>query len=303
MRRLPPVGSIQAMVAVARLGSLKAAAESLSLSSPALTRRIQALEQFLGTPLFERQHNGIRLNPTGESFFNEVAPHIDAMSNAVERISAAKLGMHLRIAVPSLFAAQKLVPALPTLRRAHPTLQIDFDTGANRMARLGDEVDIAIVITDRVDERFYARELQKGSVVALGARSFVEGPDAIRKPTDLERVPILLHRDMPQTFEYWRQAIDMPDLTPLGTSYFDAGQLILDSAAEGLGVAFMLDTHRDGSHDERLVQIFEETVESPYSYWFVCPPEAMRRRPVKLFHDWLVGEFAADGEPPRRAIP
>ena len=68
MRRLPPVGAMQAFVHVARLGSVKAAAESLALSSPALTRRIQALEDFVGIPLFERQHNTIQLNPEGSSF-------------------------------------------------------------------------------------------------------------------------------------------------------------------------------------------------------------------------------------------
>lgn len=291
MRRLPPVGSIQAFVTVARLGSLKAAAESLALSSPALTRRIQSLEQFVGTPLFDRQHNGIELNPTGSDFFKEVKPYIDAMASAVERISEAKLGTHLRIAVPSLFAAQRLVPALQSLRRLNPTLQIEFDTGANRLARLGDAVDAAIIITDKVDERFYAKELHKGKVVVIGAKSLTEGPDAIRVPADLAIVPVLLHRDMPKLFEHWRRAVGLPNLEPATTSYFDAGQLILDSAAEGLGVAFMLDSHINASTDDRLVRMFEETVDSPYSYWFVSTPEALRRRPVRAFHDWLFEEF------------
>ena len=29
-------------------------------------------------------------------------------------------------------------------------------------------------------------------------------------------------------------------------------------------------------------------VESPYSYWFVCRPRALRQRPVRLFRDWLM---------------
>jgi LysR family transcriptional regulator, glycine cleavage system transcriptional activator len=43
------------------------------------------------------------------------------------------------------------------------------------------------------------------------------------------------------------------------------------------------------AHDERLVKIFNVDVESPYSYWFVCRPRALLTKPVKLFHDWLVG--------------
>ena len=66
MRRLPPLTSIEAFVQVARLGSVKAAAEALALSSAALSRRIQALERFVGHPLFERRHQSVALNPDGE---------------------------------------------------------------------------------------------------------------------------------------------------------------------------------------------------------------------------------------------
>ena len=66
MRRLPPLTAIEAFVQVARLGSVKAAAEALALSSPALSRRIQALERFVGHPLFERRHQAVHLNPDGE---------------------------------------------------------------------------------------------------------------------------------------------------------------------------------------------------------------------------------------------
>ncbi|MEO7786568.1 MAG: LysR substrate-binding domain-containing protein [Sphingomicrobium sp.] len=292
MRRLPPVGSMQAFVEVARLGSLKAAAEQLALSSPALTRRIQSLEQFVGLPLFDRAHNGIQLNARGESFFAEIAPHIDAMALSVERISDPARGLRLRIAVPSLFASQRLMPALPSLRAEHPNLLIDVDTGANRLARLGDDVDAVITIAADVDDRYYSRLLERGRVITVGSQALREGKNPVRRPADLERMPILLHRDMPGAFDEWRREIGLPGLTPASITHYDAGQLILDAAAEGLGVAFMHDSHIAHSHDGRLVQMFEETVQSPYSYWFVCQPEALKRRPLKAFHDWLFARFA-----------
>ena len=61
MRRLPPLTAVEAFVQVARLGSVKAAAEELALSSPALSRRIQSLERFVGRPLFERRHQAMIL--------------------------------------------------------------------------------------------------------------------------------------------------------------------------------------------------------------------------------------------------
>jgi LysR family glycine cleavage system transcriptional activator len=291
------VGSIQAFVAVARLGSLKAAAETLALSSPALTRRIQSLEQFVGAPLFDRQHNSVEINTRGAAFLTEIEPHVDALALAVERVSTPPNSMRLRIAVPSLFASQRLMPALPLLRARHPNLTIDVETAPNRISLLSEGADAAIAISERIDDRLYARRLERGRIVAIGSRRLSH----VREPADLRRVPILLHRDMPELFNTWRKTIGMPGLEPADTSYFDAGQLILDAAAGGLGVAFMLESHLSHSIDDRLVQLFGHTAESPYTYWFACVPAALERRPVRLFHDWLFEHFGTAEETPRRA--
>ena len=289
MLRLPPLGALQAFVQVARQGSLKAAADALALSSPALTRRIQALEHFVGSSLFERQHNALLLNMRGQRLLDEVGPHLDALSQALEHATGPMKGMQIKIAVPSLFASQCLVPILPSLRDRHPALQVELETGGNRLNRLNEGVDAAIVIASQVDPKLYSRFIERGKVVAVGS----EGLKAtLRQPSDLTQVPVLLHRDMAMNFDAWRKSIGMPDLEPSAVTYFDAGQLILDAAAEGLGVALMLDHHLDNSHDGRLVQVFDQTVESPYSYWFACLPSALERRPVRAFHDWLFDRFA-----------
>jgi LysR family glycine cleavage system transcriptional activator len=283
------MGALQAFVQVARQGSLKAAADLLALSSPALTRRIQALEHFVGSPLFERHHNGITLNMRGERLLEEVAPHLDALSRALEHAAGPANRMQIKLAVPSLFASQFLVPVLPSLQDRYPTLQVELETGGNRLNRLNEGVDAAIVIASRIDAKLYSRVVSRGKVVALGAAALKE---KIRHPSDLQGLTVLLHRDMATNFDAWRKSVGMPELEPRSVTYFDAGQLILDAAAEGLGIAFMLDHHLHNSNDGRLVQIFEATVESPYSYWFACQPAALTRRPVRAFHDWLFDRFA-----------
>ncbi len=287
MRRLPPLTAIEAFVQVARLGSVKAAAEALALSSPALSRRIQGLERFVGHPLFERRHQSVQLNPDGERLLSEIAPCIDALALAMERASGNAEMLRLRLAVPSLFASQRLMPSLPSLRARYPDLHIDIDTGANRLARLDDGIDVAIAITTDVDPNLYSRRIDSNRVIPIASREFQQGPHAISSPAQLAGMTIFLHRDMPETFHYWREAIGMPDLQPGAIDHFDSGQLILEAAAQGLGVAFMLESHLSASTDERLVQLFDEKVESPYSYWFACRRSSLSRRPIRIFHDWL----------------
>ena len=79
----------------------------------------------------------------------------------------------------------------------------------------------------------------------------------------------------------------MPDLRPASIDHMDSGQLMLEAAAAGLGVAIMHGSHFSDAKDPRLTRLFDIEVESPYSYWFVCRPRALEARAVRLFHDWL----------------
>ena len=291
MKRLPPLSAIEAFVETARSGSIKAAAETLALSSPALTRRIQSLERHVGHPLFDRRHQAIHLNDAGERLIAEVAPALDSLAMAMERGAGNGALMRLKLAVLPLFASYQLMPRLPGLRALHPDLHIDLDTRPHALARLDEGLDAAISLAREVEPPLYARRLGSNRVVAIGARHLAEGPDALTRPEQLSEVTVLLHRDLADAFDYWREAVGLPQLEPAAIDQFDSGQLILDAAAQGLGVAFMFDMHLAGAQDPRLARLFDVSVESPYSYWFAARRSALNRRPVRLFHDWLIGEL------------
>lgn len=290
MRRLPSLAGVEAFVQVARLGSVKAAAEELALSSPALSRRIQSLERFLDRPLFERRHQQIVPNEDGEKLLQLIAPVLDSLSDAIETLTSPNPVMRLRLSVLPLFAAQRLMPRLPQLRALHPALHIDVDTAAHGVARLGDGVDVAIALAREIDPALYARRLDRNTVYAIGARRLQQGPHPIRSPEQIAEMTVLIHRDMPETFDEWRKALNIAEIEPAAIDHFDSGQLMLEAAAQGLGIAFMHQSHLEDAHDERLVKIFDVDVESPYSYWFVCRPRALRTEPVRIFHDWLVSQ-------------
>lgn len=288
MRRLPSLAGVEAFVHVSRLGSVKAAAEELALSSPALSRRIQSLERFVGRPLFDRRHQAIVPNEDGDKLMQLVAPILDSLTDAIETLTSPSPVMRLRLGVLPLFAAQRLFPRLSELREQHPSLHIDVDTAAHGVSRLGDGLDAAIVLSREIDPALYARRLDRNTVLAIGARRLLQGPHAITDPMQLSEMTVLIHREMPDTFEAWRKALGIKDLEPAAIDHFDSGQLMLEAAAQGLGIAFMHQSHLDDAHDERLVKIFDADVESPYSYWFVCRPRALQLEPVRIFHDWLV---------------
>lgn len=288
MRRLPPLTALEAFVQVARLGSVKAAAEELALSTPALSRRVQALERFIGRPLFDRKHQALEINVDGQRLLEDMAPALDAMSQALENIQSGGNQLRLRLAVMPLFATQRLFPHLGQLRELHPQLHIDIETTPHAVARLGEGLDAAIVLAKDIDPALYVHELDHEEVYLIGRRALSEGPDALKGPEELSRHTILLHRDMNLAFDAWKEAVGLPDLQPAAIDNYDSGQLMLEAAAQGLGVAVMHTSHFTQANDERLVRLFPTDVESPYRYFFVCRPRALQTRAVRLFRDWLV---------------
>ena len=293
MRRLPPLGAIEAFVQVARLGSAKAAAQELALSAPALSRRVQSLERFIGKPLFDRRHQAMVANADGERLLAQIAPVLDQLSDAVEAMTSATEVLRLRLGILPLYASQRLFPHLGELRAAHPELHLDIDTAGHGISRLGEGLDAVIALARDIDPALYAKQLDRNMVYVIGARSLVEGPDPVTRPEQLATLTALVHRDMPDTFTAWREAAGLDDLEPLATDIFDSGALMLEAAAQGIGVAFMHASHLEDAHDPRLVRLFGIEVESPYSYWFVCRPRALQTKPVKLFHDWLIRTIGA----------
>ena len=289
-RRLPPLRALEAFVRVVRLGSAKAAASELGLSPSALSRRVGALEDFVGKRLFTRHHQAMKLTDEGQAFYNAVSPKLEDLAEAVESQMENSNLLRLHLGVPPLFGGQRLFPHLPALRKLHPRLHIDIDTGPHLESRVGDSLDAAIILAKEPDPALHSVQLDHNRVYAITSHELAEeiGP----KP-DLARLAkhtFLIHTELPESFDAWKAALGLEKLEPAAIDHYDSGQLILAAAAQGLGIAIMHDDHFARSGDDRLARLFDVVVESPYSYWFVCRQRALESRPVRLFHDWLVKE-------------
>ncbi len=279
--------ALEAFIQVARLGSVKAAAEELALSTPALSRRIQGLERYVGRPLFERKHQALEINADGAALLNDIAPALDSIAVSVDKLISGGNQLRLRLAVMPLFASQRLLPILGELRQAFPLLHIDIETTPHAVMRLGEGIDAAIILTSDPDPALHVHDLGRESGFLLGGREYLrEHP--VTRPEDLASHTLLMHRDMPTIFDDWKQAMGVPDLEPAAIDTFDSGPLMLEAVAQGLGIAAMLASHLTHSNDERLEKVLNFEIESTYRYYFVCRPKALQNRAVKIFHDWLV---------------
>ncbi|MDE1915190.1 MAG: LysR family transcriptional regulator [Sphingomonadales bacterium] len=287
-RRLPPLRALEAFVRIVRLGSAKAAANELGLSPSALSRRVGALEDFVGKRLFTRQHQAMKLTEDGQTFYAAVSPKLEALAEAVESQMEISNVMRLHLGVPALYAGERLFPHLPELRKLHPRLHIDIDTGSQLESRLGDSLDAAIILSKGPDSMLHAVRLDHNRVYAFASKALAAEIGPVPDAARLSKHTFLISSALPESFEAWKSALGMEDLMPASVDHFDSAQLILEAAAQGLGIAILNNDLPERSGDERVTRLFDVTIESPYSYWFVCRPRELETRPVRLFHDWLI---------------
>ncbi|MEO5705604.1 MAG: LysR substrate-binding domain-containing protein [Alteraurantiacibacter sp.] len=287
MRRLPPLRALEAFVRVVRLGSARSAAAELGLSPSALSRRVANLEEFTGRKLFSRSGQTMRLTDEGRVFYDAVAPHLESLAAAVESQSENLQLLRLRLGVMPLFGSQRLFPRLPELRALHPRLHLDIDTGPHLEDRVGDTLDAAITLTTTPDASFHAVQLDQNTVHAICSKALAEKLGPNPSMADLEQQTFLVHTDMLLSFDAWKKALGFEKLAPVALDHYDSGQLILEAAAQGLGIAIMHDDHMVRNKDTRVSSLFDVRIASPYSYWFLCKPVDLDMRPVRLFHDWL----------------
>ena len=119
---------LDVFLAVAREGSLRAAAKALGLGPPAVSHRLKALEQELGIDLFIRTTRSVELTEAGRVLLDRAGPAVTELADAIEEakdVGGSRKGT-LRLTVP--WSAYRIViaPVLAAFREAHPDIRLEF---------------------------------------------------------------------------------------------------------------------------------------------------------------------------------
>jgi DNA-binding transcriptional LysR family regulator len=138
------------VVEVARMGSIRKAAEHLNLTPSAMNRRIQDLEAEVGTPLFERRPRGVKLTTAGEMFVRYARSQIadaERMKSHVEDLRGLRRGPVL-IACSQALAFDFLASQIAGFQKLHPKVIFDLkvmDHDRALAALAAYDVDLALI--------------------------------------------------------------------------------------------------------------------------------------------------------------
>lgn len=138
---------LQLFLAVAEGGSLSAAARSLRLGQPTLSRRMHELELHVGEALFERKAQGSALTPAGQRLVPAAQRMAEwaaeAQASLVPRSANVASGL-VRIAAPPGIAAEMLMELTAQLRVSQPALQLQVLAGVELLNLARGEADLAL---------------------------------------------------------------------------------------------------------------------------------------------------------------
>lgn len=135
---------------VAKTGSIRGAADVLSITSTALNRRILALEEELGVPIFERLPRGVRLSSAGEILIHHIRSQLSEMARVKSQIadlSGVRRG-HVSIACSQALIPFFLPEQITEYRGAHPGVTFGVhvrDRDAAEQALADHTADLALV--------------------------------------------------------------------------------------------------------------------------------------------------------------
>jgi len=298
--RLPPLNAVRAFDAVARLGSVRAAADELAVTPAAVSQQLRVLEAHLGLALTQRQGRGLALTDSGRSWHGEIARHLRAIALAAERVRPGH--RVVQVTVVQSFGSRWLMPRLQAFTAREPDVEVRIDASPVLADLNRDPFDLAI----REGTGVYP----EAETVRLFALEFfpVASPAVARKmrrrngTIDWSRAR-LLHE---VTFDYWPDWTAAAGLTDVDVArglFFSHTMLALDAAVEGQGVALAPTPLAERELSRGALEIIDPRSYVPGTgYYLAWPRRGLRTLSpaATAFRDWVIEEARTTAKAPAR---
>lgn len=286
--RLPSLKGIEAFIAAARASSFRDAAEQLHLTTSAISRRIQSLEEQIGVLLFERNTRSVRLTAAGQDYLQLLMPGLEAIHNATRTIQHGPQENYVRVACSSMITSQWLNPTLAGFREQWPDVSIE-------VYALDPLQLSAMTVTDLAIATINDGQASAGAVRLFGMTYFpicsAELQDAvpIREPADLYGVPLIESGAARDAWPMWFRAAGLTGFPSKGTIMIEDTGAYIEAVIQGLGVGLGSEeltgeSLRRGS----IRRLFDVTCRYPRGVYLRRSEKAMARPSVRALHDWLV---------------
>lgn len=286
-----PLLALRTFVEVGQRGSIKAAAEALSVTSGAVSQQIRLLEDRIGMALFTRERSGLRLTEAGASVHPALLQAFEQMEKALQSLEEIKSRQTLTVSTVATFAASWLVPRLGRFNLRHPHIEVRVEATSAVVDMRRDRVDVALRHGLGVYPNLHVTRLMAPVLVPVASPGLVTINPELREPEDCLNYP-LLHDSDRADWLLWLTAHGVANdpRAERGTAFED-DFLLIRAAEAGQGLALVpLEYAQEEIAAGRLVQVMDKPWPARFAYYVVTRPDAMQRYEVKAFVEWIMEE-------------
>ncbi|ANM14218.1 LacI family transcriptional regulator protein (plasmid) [Rhizobium sp. N541] len=233
-RNLPPLTALRAFDAVARLGSLRSAAENLSIHHTVVGRHVRKLENWLGVKLLDSNFAETRLTDAGKEYHERIAVAFDHIDDATFMLRPSG---HQQLKVwcgPGLNKSW-LMPRIEEINRAARVDVVLLRATDHLPDFRRFEADVAVHYGREYIAYSNSVELYRPRHIAVASRDFLER-HPVAEPRDLLSVP-LLHEQTTDAWVRWLHANGVKAPSTLGGQKLGYAHIVIEAAAIGQGVA------------------------------------------------------------------
>jgi DNA-binding transcriptional LysR family regulator len=303
-KSLPPFEALRAFDAVARLGGVRKAAQSLCRDHAVISRHLRAIEVWTGATLIERTAAGVVLTEDGARYHRQIAAAMDAIAQAT--IDLMRRGQNHRLHIRCIpgFALHWLSGRLGDFEKANAGVDIELRPTDRTVTFSTQDCDVVIRLAPTYGAPFelapglQSAKLACAPIVAVANRTYLTQAAAIREPRNLLSHQ-LLHEENFDRWGNWLAAHGVYDDVYLTGPRLWQGHLTLDAARHGRGIA--LTNHLVAADDlasGRLVEVGRD-LESfqPYTvgdYLFIARADRWDTSLIRRFRDWLTEAIARE---------
>ncbi|AYF86379.1 LysR family transcriptional regulator [Pseudomonas sp. DY-1] len=175
------------LVAVVDAGGFSPAARKLGMTHSAISKRVQRLEDRLGTQLLLRTTRTLALTEAGGRYVREARPILEdirALEAAVSLDSDAPRGM-LKVTSSNAFGHHHVVPAVVDFMRVYPEIKVDLTLTDAIVDIRHERIDVAIRSGALSDPSLVAQKLGSNERVVCASPTYLELNGMPARPSDL----------------------------------------------------------------------------------------------------------------------
>jgi DNA-binding transcriptional LysR family regulator len=278
--------NVRVFLALARHGSLSAAARALSVNHATVARRVQSLERSLGERLVERRLDGYLLTPAGTRLLGPANDMETAAANLSRGGGEDKPIGLVRVNAPPSLSQHFLVSRLADLCGRHSGLDVELATDFRTVSLERHEADIALRFGRPQDGDVIARRLR-------AIRFGFYGDAAWRRRVEAGAEPVFVGFDEVNT--HLPEARWLSKHFPGRVSFRTDSQSTQAVAARaGAGIALL--PHFVGKSKDGLVACNLEPEPPVRELWLIMRRQSRESLPIKTVADHITSAFANEPE-------